>query len=164
GREGETRRKKRMLRVPADEVPHPQEAFSNLTTQPMLAAIDRGLVDQVDDLVDHAFTNGGVAERTVEVTLGLIALPSDASPASRSHAPPLHEAAAPVPLPDELNGATVPIMIDLPMVSEVSARAVASSTDVDLDDEELQDGELEEVETARGSPAAAPAPTHAALP
>ncbi|MEO6951104.1 MAG: class I SAM-dependent methyltransferase [Polyangia bacterium] len=55
------KRKKRALRVPADEVPR-----ARLNTEPDLAAIKDGQGGEADAVVDHAFSNGGRAEASVQ--------------------------------------------------------------------------------------------------
>src|SRR5579862_6298688 len=62
GREDSTgaKRRKRAMRVPADEVPRTVA----LNTEPELAAIPETSV-RSDELVDHAFSNGGRAEADV---------------------------------------------------------------------------------------------------
>src|SRR5258706_13706894 len=78
GREpGEARPKRRsMLRVPSDEVPRPAQG-APFVTEPSQPAFK---VDPVDDIVEHAFSNGGLAEGVVVAELALIAL-SDLQPA-----------------------------------------------------------------------------------
>jgi hypothetical protein len=70
GREGPPapRRSRSMLRVPVDEVPRPQGAADsgptrNTTTEPTLPAFAHA--DAADEVVEHAFGNGGTAEGVV---------------------------------------------------------------------------------------------------
>jgi len=65
GREETTaaRRKKRALRVPADEVP--RSSTTAITTEPDLEALAPVVNEEADQLVDHAFSNGGRAEAEV---------------------------------------------------------------------------------------------------
>jgi SAM-dependent methyltransferase len=74
------RRSRSMLRVPVDEVPRPQGATDptalSSTTEPSLPAIAGHHPDPADDVVDHAFRNGGVAEGVVPAELRLAATPA----------------------------------------------------------------------------------------
>ena len=55
------KRKKRALRVPADEVPR-----ARLSTEPDLTAMEGETGGETDSVVDHAFSNGGRAEAEVK--------------------------------------------------------------------------------------------------
>ena len=74
------RRSRSMLRVPVDEVPRPQGASdttaSASTTEPSLPAIGGAVVDPADEVVEHAFRNGGLAEGVVPAELRLAATPA----------------------------------------------------------------------------------------
>src|SRR5262249_36230113 len=81
GREGPPapRRSRSMLRVPVDEVPRPQGTGDsgptrNNTTEPTLPAY--GHSDPGDEVVEHAFGNGGTGEGVVPAALRLNATPA----------------------------------------------------------------------------------------
>jgi len=68
GSGGERPKRRSMLRVPADNVPRP-----TFSTEPSLPAFPGP--DPADEIVEHAFRNGGVAEGVIAARLGLEALP-----------------------------------------------------------------------------------------
>ncbi|HEY1584313.1 MAG TPA: hypothetical protein VGH63_01425, partial [Polyangia bacterium] len=74
------RRSRSMLRVPVDEVPRPKTTTESMaaasTTEPSLPALDDGPGDAADEVVEHAFRNGGVAEGVVPAELRLAASPA----------------------------------------------------------------------------------------
>ena len=73
------RRSRSMLRVPVDEVPRPQgsaEARTALSTEPSLPALPDLPANPADDVVEHAFRNGGIAEGVVPAELRLAATPA----------------------------------------------------------------------------------------
>ena len=72
------RRSRSMLRVPVDEVPRPKASSDLLTstTEPSLPAIGASAGDAADEVVDHAFANGGTAEGVVPAELRLAATPA----------------------------------------------------------------------------------------
>ncbi|MDB4965759.1 MAG: hypothetical protein JWN44_1448, partial [Myxococcales bacterium] len=70
------RRSRSMLRVPVDEVPRPQPSTdlrAATTTEPSLPALRE---DPVDEVVEHAFANGGIAEAVVPSEVRLAATPA----------------------------------------------------------------------------------------
>src|ERR1700743_3892214 len=72
------RRSRSMLRVPVDEVPRPKtaEMAAASTTEPSLTVVADGPGDAADEVVEHAFHNGGVAEGVVPAELRLAATPA----------------------------------------------------------------------------------------
>jgi len=71
------RRSRSMLRVPVDEVPRPQgELIPASNTEPSIPALAEAPADPADDVVEHAFRNGGVAEGVVPAELRLAATPA----------------------------------------------------------------------------------------
>ena len=74
------RRSRSMLRVPVDEVPRPKGGGDALatasTTEPSLPAMGEAPSDAVDEVVEHAFRNGGVAEGVVPAEVRLAATPA----------------------------------------------------------------------------------------
>jgi SAM-dependent methyltransferase len=73
GREeaGSSRRRKRSLRVPADEVP--RSTTTSISTEPDLEAIQLPAGQEGDELVEHAFSNGGRAEGDVRAERNFVA-------------------------------------------------------------------------------------------
>ncbi len=73
---GEGGRKKRrsMVRIPADEVPHPNASPISNHTDPSTPAFHE---PPADELVDHAFSNGGVAEGLVPAARHLSGFEAD---------------------------------------------------------------------------------------
>ena len=75
------RRSRSMLRVPVDEVPRPRGGTLETmpaasVTEPSLPAIPAPEGDAADEVVEHAFRNGGVAEGVVPAELRLAATPA----------------------------------------------------------------------------------------
>ena len=73
------RRSRSMLRVPVDEVPRPKsggEPIPASTTEPSIPALVDGPGDAADEVVEHAFHNGGTAEGVVPAELRLAASPA----------------------------------------------------------------------------------------
>src|SRR5579859_2267213 len=72
GRELDGRPKRRsIVRVPSDEVPRPSISSASYATEPSQPAF---APDPVDEIVEHAFSNGGLAEGVIEAQLALIAI------------------------------------------------------------------------------------------
>ena len=71
------RRSRSMLRVPVDEVPRPRgEAIPASNTEPSIPALADAPPDAADEVVEHAFSNGGVAEGVVPAEVRLAASPA----------------------------------------------------------------------------------------
>src|SRR5260370_25460300 len=78
GREGAApaARKSRSIRVPVDEVPRPQGGASPTSTEPSLPVLPEPPPDPADDVVEHAFRNGGLAGGDGPANLHLAAPPA----------------------------------------------------------------------------------------
>ncbi len=149
------RRKKRALRVPADEVP--RTATPALSTEPDLEAIVPDAADAGDELVEHAFSNGGRAEGEVRAAGSFVAAePVDAA----ASGPSLDDLEPEISIDGEAptkpsSGSKAPIPANLRAL--MRALAPASRKLESQEVEQLDSDELEVVET-RAVPPAVPLP------
>jgi SAM-dependent methyltransferase len=135
-----TRRSRSMLRVPVDEVPRPQGASDPRalapTTEPSLPALSID-PDPGDEVVEHAFANGGIAEGLVPAEVRLAATPAR----------------------DELEAFTAKLIADR---DEDRVVEIDASPEEDTDPKALAQARAEQ-QTAAASPPSSPRPLSPAL-
>ncbi|HEX4462193.1 MAG TPA: hypothetical protein VIA18_29655, partial [Polyangia bacterium] len=138
------RRSRSMLRIPVDEVPRPQPEAARVSgsTEPSMPAFSHE-GDAADEVVDHAFSNGGEAEGVVPAALRLLA----------------------APLKDELEAFSAQLFAERDRVLEhhraaAEVEEVEAEPDDDTDPKALQTLRAEEAARARvPTPIATPAMT-----
>ncbi len=157
GREdsGGSKRKKRALRVPADEVP--RVATVTISTEPELQALVGRDHDAqaADKIVEHAFANGGYAETEVSTPPSFAA--GDAPAQAKAPAPALDEDdLEPEVSPEEpertRKGEVAERIAKLPPNVRALVRAMVPATRTSLDSREMEQLDSDELEVVEREP------------